>query len=74
MARGRTPPFATTNACDWSASNCGDEAAVDPQIGSGDVGGPVAGQEHDQVGNLPRRGEPAHGGGWGKKHYLVLIP
>jgi alpha-maltose-1-phosphate synthase len=36
-----------------------DQAAVDPEVSARDVGGPVAGQQEDQVGDLLRTAEPA---------------
>ena len=36
-----------------------DQAAVDPEVGARDVGGAVAGQQEDQVGDLLRAAEPA---------------
>jgi len=35
-----------------------DEAAVDADVGAGDIGGDVAGQQQDQVSDLLRAAEP----------------
>ena len=43
-------------------SEGGDEAAVDDEVGAGDVRGAIAGEEQDEVGDLVRSGEPpGHG-------------
>jgi len=52
---------------DWAGASKGaDEPAVDPQVGTADIARPVAGKEHDQVGDLLRCGEPARRRGTGR--------
>jgi len=40
-------------------SQCGDEGTVDEEVGSSNVVGALAGQQHDQISDLFRRGESA---------------
>src|SRR5262249_25521198 len=75
----RTGSANTTECCDvmafspylcW-ASHLG-EPAVHEQLGAGDVARVVGGEEHDRLGDLLRRSEPAerHRGG---DHLLALL-
>src|ERR1700722_6661774 len=43
----------------WRWLPGGDEAAVDGDVGAGDVAGPLAGEKQHDVGDLGRLGEPA---------------